>query len=203
MDKNAKGCIVIVIVILAVIVIVILDDDNGESGKTPSHVVQHDEIRDIRSKIKPAHEIWSEYERLISDVAKIERGREHLQRFQDVGFANPQYQPRVSDMLSAAGIRVYTRYFRASITEHLGLPACRFTVTFRGENQEFTEYDDFQGWAGGQEGTIEPGNQKLTFEPIEIIAEISFPDSTFFIRETFDVDAQGKLRSRGIIRQLR
>ena len=130
---------------------------------------------------------------------KRDHGKTYQWLLQDVKFVNPQYRPRSPGMLSD-----WKRSFSTSIiASYSRLPAHKFLVTFRDGNREFASSVDHSGWTDGMITTITPGNDKLTFEPTRIIAEISFPDSTFVIRETFSVDAQGNLRSQGLVRELK
>ena len=115
---------------------------------------------------------------------KTEHGKLHQDWYKNVRFTNPKYQPS-----SPYRIYEYQRSFSASIAGYSRLSACMFTVRFINADQNFElSYTD-TGWTAGRSWTMTPGNDKLTFEPTKIIAEISFPDSTFVIRETFSVDA--------------
>ena len=123
-----------------------------------------------------------------------ERTKTHQWLFKNVKFLNPRYQPREPGIFSD-----YDRSF----STHIGgvkdrLPACKLSVTFVKNNQKLTFSTDMGSWTPGtfplDYGAITPGNNQLTFEPDTIIAEISFPDSTFVIRETFTVEGRNLRR---------
>jgi hypothetical protein len=47
-------------------------------------------------------------------------------------------------------------------------------------------YDEDSVWTAVNSWKITPGNDKLTFEPDEITAEISFPRTNFTIKKTWN-----------------
>jgi TPR repeat protein len=126
-----------------------------------------------------------------------ERGKTYQWLFQNVQFTNQKYQPREPYTFTP-----WNRSFSASIAGYSRLPACQFSVTFVDGDQKVTWHNTDVGWSAGNNWSVTPGNDRFTFEPTQIIAEISFPDSTFVIRETFSVDAQGRLSSQGIERTI-
>jgi len=120
----------------------------------------------------------------------------HERLYKDIHFTNPNYTPGRGRLWTPS------RTFSTSIAGYPRLDACKFTVTFIDEEHNAAWSRSDKGWTSGYSWAMTPGNANLTFEPTKIIAEISFPDSTFVIRETFTVDEHGKLQGQGPVRKL-
>jgi hypothetical protein len=67
------------------------------------------------------------------------------------------------------------------------LPDCRYSVTFCKGTDRKTWYRDLDNWKNGENAKIEPGNEKLTFEPDTVEVEISFPRSTYKITGSWNI----------------
>ena len=119
----------------------------------------------------------------------IERGKTHQWLFGGVKFVKPRYTPRSRGIFSD-----WQASFETYIEGYPRLPACSFTVTFVADDQRQAFVRDYEGWTSGYSGTIYSNAAPLTFKPKEIIAEISFLDSAFVIRETFVVSDNGSLQ---------
>jgi len=133
----------------------------------------------------------------IEENARISQGKIHQEQFKNVIFVNSQYKPYKTGILGGI-FGDYPGEFSTSISGHQKLPACYFRVTFKTEYQQVSNFDYFHYWTDGETKSLVL-DQKLPFEPTQIIAKISFPDSTLVIRETFSVDARGNLLSKGLV----
>jgi len=142
--------------------------------------------------------------------ARVSQGKIHQEQFKNVVFVNSQYKPYKTGVLGGI-FGGYPGEFSTSISGHQKLPACTLGVTFENENKVVhlsSDYEilpqssDYSDWTAGQTRRVILDKESLTFEPTRITAQIWFLNSTFVIREVFIVDAQGNLRSQGVVREL-
>jgi hypothetical protein len=64
---------------------------------------------------------------------------------------------------------------------------CQLAVTFQRGSSNYTHRVNYTLWEHNTTVTITPGNHNMSFEPNKIVAEISFPRSSFKIRQQWSL----------------
>jgi hypothetical protein len=147
---------------------------NGEiiMRQTVTHVNQMDV-----TILSPKYSTVIQYQ-----YGQSERDADYATVFKDVRLENGIYQKKEPGILTD-----YQRSFKATMQGFDRLPPCKFTVYFKKAGKKTVAiYDEDSGWTAGNSWKITPGNDRLTFEPDEVTAEISFPRTNFTIKRTWN-----------------
>jgi hypothetical protein len=111
----------------------------------------------------------------------VERGKTHAVLFKNIKLSG-SYQKNEPGIFSD-----WQRSFTTTLQTNITLPDCRYSVTFCKGTKRETWYKDFSSWKNGESAKIEPGNDKLTFDPDTVEVEISFPRSDYKIRGNWNI----------------